>query len=82
MMMALCSRVGGVVWPVIRPLPVSCRGKNTGKRSKSPGEKMLARLVGFTDPDDLAGVQGWNPFPAENNVHTKNRDNCLGIQWA
>lgn len=63
--------LGGAVWPGIRPSSVGCRGKNTGIRSKSPGEETLARLVGFSDPDNLAEIQGWNPFPAENNVCTK-----------
>lgn len=63
--------LGGVVWPVIRPSSVGCRGKNIGIRSKFPGEEMLARLVGFSDPDNLAGIQGWNPLPAENNAHTE-----------
>lgn len=63
--------LGGVVWPVIRPSSVGCRGKNTGIGSKSPREKTLARLVGFSDPDNLAGIQGWNPFPTEDIVLTK-----------
>jgi hypothetical protein len=59
--------VGGVVCILIRPSPVIYIGKNIRIRSRFLREK-LARVISLSGPDNLTEVQGWNLFPAEDEV--------------